>query len=147
MSNDDKPDNSPDVVTCRRFCESQADGLDGLCTPCRAGSACAGLAEDLTAALEEFLDARWSPHTYGHPRPAYYLDAPAFGGDPLVYDAEIAAACQQMAAGAKQLIELALGRRVSAEVRTAYYSSTGFHALLHFDELDAPVLHLVKSCP
>jgi hypothetical protein len=35
------------------------------------------------------------------------------------------------------------GRRVSAEIRPAYYSSTGFHALLDFDELDEPVLHLV----
>jgi hypothetical protein len=145
MSNDDKPDNPPDVVTAAcRFCEGQADGLDRLCTPCRAESACTGLAEDLTDALEEFLDARWSPHEYGR-RPAYYLDAPAFGGDPLVYDAKIAAACQQIAAGAKQLIELALGRPVSAEIRPKYYLATGFHALLDFDELDKPVLHLVKS--
>jgi hypothetical protein len=65
-----------------------------------------------------------------------------------VYDAEIAAACQQIAAGAKQLIELALGRRVSAEIRPTYYSGDnfdGFHAFLDFDELDEPVLHLVKS--
>jgi len=145
MSNDDKPDNSPDVVTAAcRFCESQADGLDRLCTPCRAESACTGLTDDLTDALENFLDARWSPHKYGY-RPAYYLDAPAFGGDPLAYDAEIAAACQQIAAGAKQLIELALGRPVSAEISPTYYPGDdfdGFHASLEFDE---PVLHLVKS--
>ncbi len=141
MSNDDKPDN------CRRFCENQADGLDGLCTPCRAESACIGLTEDLTAALENFLDARWAPHKYGYRRPAYYLDAPAFGGDPLVYDAEIAAACQQIAAGAKRLIELALGRPVSVEAHPHYYRGDnfdGFYASLYFEEPE-PGLHLVKS--
>jgi hypothetical protein len=76
------------TATCR-FCESQADGLDRLCTPCRAESACTGLSDDLTDALENFLDARWSPHQFGLPPPAYYLDAPAFGGDSFVHDAEI----------------------------------------------------------
>jgi hypothetical protein len=58
MSNDAKPDNSPDVVTAVcRFCGGQAAGLDRLCTPCQAESACTGLTDDLTDAREKLL--RW----------------------------------------------------------------------------------------
>ena len=96
MSNDAKPDNSPNVVTAVcRFCGGQAAGLDRLCTPCRAESACTGLTDDLTDARENFFDGRLSPgcqrqpHQFGYPPPAYYLDAPAFGGDSSVHDAEI----------------------------------------------------------
>lgn len=80
-----------------RDCTKPADGLDRLCTPCRAESACHSLTETLTDALENFLDDRWFPHEFGHQRPAYYRDAPDFAGDPLAYEARIAGAYAQVA--------------------------------------------------
>ena len=107
--------------------EDPADGLDGLCTPCRAEAACTGLTNDLTNALESFLDARWSPQdSRGH----YYPKSPAFDGDPLAYQDEINAAYAEV------LIELAVGRRVRMEeTGVEYYlpdDFDGFHACVEW---------------
>jgi hypothetical protein len=101
---------------CRR-CGKPADGLDHLCTRCRAIWACDHLVDDLTNALENFLDARWSPHEYDQPRPAYYLTRPNFDGDPEYHMHQIAAAQTQLAAAASRLIKLAMpaGLRTKAE--------------------------------
>src|ERR1700758_4076203 len=64
---------------CRR-CGKPADGLDYLCTRCRAIWACDQLVNDLTNALECFLENRWAPHEYERPRPAYYHTGPNFDG-------------------------------------------------------------------
>ena len=102
------------------------DGLDKMCSPCRAEDACIILCETLTDALENFLDDRWFPHEAGK-RPAYYRHAPDFGSDPRTYEAEIAAAHHQIVAGVQQLIELAVGRPVV--VRSLMQCrDDGFHA-------------------
>jgi hypothetical protein len=93
-----------------RSCNELADHQDGLCSVCRAEGACTGLAEDITNALEIFLDARYSPHN----GPAYYRKSPAFGEDAAELT-EIGAACEQVTAGVKRLIELALGRKVEVD--------------------------------
>jgi hypothetical protein len=56
----------------------------------------------------QHLDDWWAPHRYGQ-RPSYYLTEPAF--DDATYR-EIEAAYNQVVAGTKRLIELAVGRPV-----------------------------------
>ena len=109
---------------CRR-CGKPADGLDQLCDPCRAIWACDRLCDNLTNALENFADDRWAPHEYGKPRPAYYLDAPNFGGDPAPYMAQITTAHTQLAAAASRLVKLAMGDEVRAKAEASYQPTTG----------------------
>jgi hypothetical protein len=68
--NVDDPWPSP-MPQCRR-CGKPSDGLDHLCTRCRAIWACDQLVNDLTNSLECFLENRWAPHEYEQQRPAYY---------------------------------------------------------------------------
>ncbi len=49
------------TTTCRS-CKELADDQDGSCSICRAEATCAELAENVTDALEAFLDAWYSPH-------------------------------------------------------------------------------------
>ena len=60
---------------CRRR-GKPACGHDQMCGRCRAIWACDRMSDGPTNALENFLDARWAPHEYGKPRPAYYGDLP-----------------------------------------------------------------------
>jgi hypothetical protein len=53
-----------------------ACGHDQMCGRCRAIWACDRMSDGPTNALENLLDARWAPHEYGKPRPAYYGDLP-----------------------------------------------------------------------
>jgi hypothetical protein len=91
-------------------CKRPADGLDGFCSRCRAEDACQDFVENLTNAMEPFLDTRFAPHRHGWPRPAYYLDRPDFENDTDL--AEIQAGYDLIAAGAQKLIGLALGHPV-----------------------------------
>lgn len=82
--------------------------------------------------METFLDARYSPHN----GPEYYRKSPAFDEDAPELT-EIAAACEQVTAGIKRLIEPALGRKV--EMNTGswhdfYDYYTGWHAYLEWRE-------------
>lgn len=96
------------AITCYYCKKEPADGEDRFCSVCRAEDACQSLTERLTDALENFLDNRWAPHRYGQ-RPSYYLKEPAF--EDATYR-EIEAAYNQVVAGTKRLIELAVGRPV-----------------------------------
>ena len=121
--------------TCMQ-CEEPADGLDRFCTPCRAESACTNLTIDLTNALENFLDARWSPHEFGRSRPAYYLEPPH---EFELILPEIEAAYDQIVAGAQRLIKLAIGQPVVMESGVEFYGSDlggdigGFNAYVQWD--------------
>jgi hypothetical protein len=57
-----------------KHCENLADDGDGLCTPCRAQSACSDLVESVWDALEAFFDAWYQPHDGTG---QYYSDEPA----------------------------------------------------------------------
>jgi len=94
------------TTTCR-CCPEPADAQDGFCSVCRAENACTDLTQNVTNALEIFLDARYSPHE----GPAYYRKSPAFDPDAPELT-EIAAACEQVTEGVKRLLELALGKKV-----------------------------------
>ncbi|WP_310773649.1 hypothetical protein [Mycobacterium sp. Z3061] len=94
------------TATCTS-CRESADEQDRSCSGCRAERACTELTENVTAALEIFLDAVYSPHS----GPVYYRRSPAFEKDAPEL-AEIATACEQVTAGVKRLIGLALGRDV-----------------------------------
>ena len=104
---------------CRR-CGKPADGLDHLCTRCRAIRACDRLVNDLTSALECFLDNRWAPHEYEQPRPAYYHTRPNFDGDQKEHLQQIAAAHTQLAAAASRLVKLAMPPDLRAKAETPY---------------------------
>jgi AraC-like DNA-binding protein len=108
VMNPDTGDVRP-MPPCRR-CGKSADGLDHLCTRCRAIVACDQLCDNLTNALENFLYARWAPHEYGHPRPTYYVNRPNFDGDPAPYMQQITTAHGQIAAAASRLVKLAIPR-------------------------------------
>lgn len=127
MSGTDRHLSLAPTPPCRHCKKRLADGLDQLCTPCRAESACTSLTETLTNALENFLDDRWDPHEFGCQLPAYYRDSPDFDGDPLTYETKIAAAYDQIVTGVQQLIELALGRQVQMDAEVRRYHD-GFHA-------------------
>lgn len=117
------------TTTCR-FCKELADDQDGLCSVCRAESACTELTEDVTTALETFLDARYSPHIES----AYYRKSPVFDEDAPELT-EIAAACEQVTAGVKRLMELALGRKVEMSAgpwHDFYDPYDGWHAYLEW---------------
>jgi hypothetical protein len=101
----ERPMTEPTSTTCR-YCGKPADDQDGMCSVCRAEAACTELTENVTEALETFLDARYSPHN----GPACYRKSPAFDENAPEF-IEIAAACEQVTAGVKRLIELALGRK------------------------------------
>jgi hypothetical protein len=134
-------------IPCRHCGKNQADDGDGLCTPCRAESACIGLADDITGALENFLDARWWPHDG---RGNYYREAPAFkfpAGAPSFeisvkekdkiaaheYMRAIAAAYDQVVNGVQRLIQLALDRQVQMDSGIKCYDD-GFHAAVELAE-------------
>jgi hypothetical protein len=106
-------------VVCRR-CGKPADNLDQLCDPCRAIWACDRLCDDLTNALENFLDNRWCPHEYGKRRPAYYLDRPSFGDDEAECMAQITTAHRQVAAAAARLVKLAMRPQARAKAEASY---------------------------
>jgi hypothetical protein len=116
--NIDDPWPSP-MPQCRR-CGKASDGLDHLCTRCRAIWACDQLVNDLTNALECFLDNRWSPHEYEQPRPAYYHAKPNFDGDQKRYVQQIVAAHTQLATAASRLVKLAMPPELRAKAETAY---------------------------
>jgi hypothetical protein len=122
---------NPTTTTCRS-CKELADDQDGFCAVCRAEAACAGLTEDVSNALEDFLDTRYSPHKGS----TYYRTSPTFDEDaPEV--TEIAAACDQVTAGVKRLIELALGRKVkmyAGSWHDFYCPYEGWHAYLDWWE-------------
>ena len=128
----------PPLATCSSCGKTQADGLDGWCTPCRSISACHGLCQDLTDALENFLDARWAPHEAGMRRPAYYLDEPDFGDRWAEHMAEIIEAHAQIGAVADRLVRLAMGPAWLARVESYephHYGTNmfdGFHASFDF---------------
>jgi hypothetical protein len=103
-----------------RGCGKPADGLDHLCTRCRAIRACDQLVNDLTNALECFLDNRWSPHEYDRPRPAYYHTMPNFDGDPVQHLQQITAAHTQLAAATSRLVKLAMPPDLRAKAATPY---------------------------
>jgi hypothetical protein len=113
------PEDSP-MPQCRR-CRKPADGLDHLCTQCRAISACDHLVNNLSNALAAFLTARWSPHEYGKPRPAFYRTRPDFDGDPAQYLQQIAAAQTQLAAAAARLIKLAMPPGLRTKAEASYF--------------------------
>ena len=115
---DPEQPNSP-MPPCRR-CGKPADGLDHLCTRCRAIWACDRLVYDLTNALEHFLEARWSPLEHDRPHPAHYLTKPDFDGDPEYHLQQITAAHSQLAAAACQLVKLAMPPDLSAKAETPY---------------------------
>jgi hypothetical protein len=135
-------------IPCRHCGKNQADDGDGLCTPCRAESACTDLTENITGALENFLDARWWPHDG---RGNYYRDAPAFkypASAPIrnltegegqdrrgEYMKAIAAAYDQVVAGVQRLIQLALDRQVQLSSGIMCYDG-GFHAAVEWEEDD-----------
>ena len=89
------------TATCIYCTERPADGEDKHCAKCRAEQASQSLINNLTDALENFLDDRWAPHRHGY-RPSYYLTRPAF--DDATFD-RIEAAYNQIVAGARQLID------------------------------------------
>ncbi len=123
--------NQPMPTVCKN-CNKLADDRDGFCSVCRAESACTDLTEDITAALETFLDARYSPHN----GPVYYRKSPVFHRDASKLT-EIAAACEQMTAAVKRLIELALGRKVEMSTgpwHDFYDPYSGWHACLEWWE-------------
>jgi hypothetical protein len=109
-------------------CFEPADDQDGFCSACRAEEACTDLTENVSNALENFLDARYSPHD----GPVYYRESPVFDKDaPELI--EIAAACEQVTAGVKRLMELALGRKVVMEAgpwHDFYFPYDGWQAHL-----------------
>jgi hypothetical protein len=104
---------------CRR-CGKASDGLDHLCTQCRAITSVDRLVDNLTNALENFLDDRWSPHEWGQPRPAFYYDRPNFDGDETPYMQQIGVAQAQLAAAATRLAQLAMPPGVKAKAVAAY---------------------------
>src|ERR1700761_7261424 len=137
------------TIPCRHCGKNQADDGDGLCTPCRAESACTDLTENITDALENFLDARWWPHDG---RGNYYRDAPAFkfpaSAPPFEispkekdkiaaeeYMKAIGAAYDQVVAGVQRLIQLALDRQVQLSSGIMCYDG-GFHAAVEWEEDD-----------
>lgn len=103
---------------CRR-CGKSADGLDHLCTRCRAIWSCDQLVNDLTNALECLLDNR-APHEYERPRPAFYHAKPNFDGDEKRYLQQISAARIQLAAAASRLVKLAMPPDLRAKAETPY---------------------------
>jgi hypothetical protein len=114
----DDPWPSP-LPPCRR-CGKASDGLDHLCTRCRAIWACDELVRDLTSALECFLDNRWAPHEFEQPRPAYYHTRPNFDGDQKEHLQQIAAAHTQLAAAASRLVKLAMPPELRAKAEAPY---------------------------
>jgi hypothetical protein len=104
---------------CRR-CGKPDDGLDHLCTRCRAIWAWDQLVNDLTNALENFLDNRWAPHEYGRPRPAHYHTKPNFDGDHKQHLEQITTVHAQLASAASRLVKLAMPLELRAKAETAY---------------------------
>ena len=87
----------------------------------------------MTAALENFLDARWCPHdgTGG-----YYHGTPAFTGNAEESLTTIQGAFYELNAAVQRLVELGLGRQVVMPNQITFYGETGFHALVDWEEAD-----------
>ena len=104
-----------------------------MCDPCRAIWICDRLCDNLTDALENFLDDRWAPHRSGE-RPSYYLDAPTFDNLTLC---DIVAAYNQSVSGTQRLIELAVGRPVQMR-HGIHYEDTRHYGIAALVEWDYP---------
>ena len=129
------------TAPCRaNGCPDTADGLDLLCGHHRAVWACRGLSNDITNAVENFLDARFCPHRHGEATPSYYLDKPDFGEAGERGMAEIIEAHALIADGVQRLLQLAMGPRwrVTINDETPFFydgdnpDDGGIHALIEY---------------
>jgi hypothetical protein len=132
-------DNSNDG--CCLVCKKEGADPDRLHPQCRAILTGHRLCNDLTNALEYFLDFRWSPHEYGKPHPAYWLPKPNFEGDEAEYMAVIEEAYEEIAEAADRLIKLSMGPNAGVEAYRVWYPSDpdefdGIHACFDLVEED-----------